>query len=258
MSINKFGYRTSAVNDTDFDDKILSELDNFVKSNGGSMTGTLNMNKNRIMNLANPTDSLDAATKKYVDGIDNKTIFSLRGVNKSINDINTELVKLNVKDSNDNIDVKNKQIKNVAEPTEPNDVITKGYFERMNRFEQREYRLKIPEYNVNTRITGELKLLSTQIQNLYILVGKLTIISDIQTKLLNIAEMTQHFTEYQYLTRCVKYIQCDPVTVDQFLNQTIVDILIRDNNIFLVAGIDQIRNKNCLEFNDVIYLSTRV
>jgi hypothetical protein len=258
MSINKFGYRTSAVNDTDFDDKILSELDNFVKSNGGSMTGTLNMNKNRIMNLANPTDSLDAATKKYVDGIDNKTIFSLRGVNKSINDINTELVKVNVKDSNDNIDMKNKQIKNVAEPTEPNDVITKSYFERINRFEQREYRLKIPVYNDKT-ITGELKLLSTPIQNLYILVGKLTIISNVQTKILNIAEMTHHFTEYQYLTRCVRYIQCDdPVTVDQFLNQTIVDILIKDNNIFLVSGINQIRNKNCLEFNDVIYLSTRV
>jgi hypothetical protein len=129
----------------------------------------------------------------------------------------------------------------------------------MNRFEQREYRLKIPEHNINTRITGELKLLSTPTQNLYILVGKLTIISDIQTKLLNIAEMTHHFTEYQYLTRCVKYMQCDdPVTVEQISNQTIVDILIRDNNIFLVAGINQIRNKNCLEFNDVIYLSTRV
>ena len=258
MTINKFGFRTSAVNDSDFDDKMLLELDNFVKSNGGSMTGTLNMIKNRIMNLANPTESLDAATKKYVDRIDNKTSFALRGVSKSINDINTELVKLNVKDSNDNIDGKNKQIKNVAEPTEPNDVITKSYFERMNRFEQREYKLKIPVYN-QTSITGELKLLSTQIQNLYILIGKLTIISSVQTKFLNIAEMTHHFTEYQYLTRCVKYIQCDnPVTVNQFLNQTIVDILIKDNNIFLVAGIDQIRNNNCLEFNDVIYLSSRV
>jgi hypothetical protein len=75
---NKFGFRTSAVNDSDLDDKMLLELDNFVKSNGGSITGTLNMNKNRIMNLANPTESLDAATKKYVDRIDNKTSFALR------------------------------------------------------------------------------------------------------------------------------------------------------------------------------------
>ncbi len=251
MAINKFGFRTSAVNDSDFDDKILLELDNFVKSNGGSMTGTLNMNKNRIMNLANPTESLDAATKKYAD---NNTRLGLNAVKTYID---TELVKLNVKDSNDNIDGKNKQIKNVAEPTEPNDVITKSYFERMNRFEQREYKLKIPVYN-QTSITGELKLLSTQIQNLYILIGKLTIISSIPTRLLNIAEMTNHFTEYQYLTRCVKYIQCDDPTVNQFLNQTIVDILIKDNNIFLVAGIDQFRNNNCLEFNDVIYLSSRV
>jgi outer membrane receptor for Fe3+-dicitrate len=235
MSINKFGFKTSAVNDSDFDDKMLLELDNFVKSNGGSMTGTLNMNKNRIMNLANPTESLDAATKKYVD---NKTRLGLNAIKTYID---TELVKLNVKDSNDNIDGKNKQIKNVAEPTESNDVITKSYFERMNRFEQREYKLKIPVYE-RTRITGELKLLSTQIQNLYILVGKLTIISDVHTRLLNIAEMTHYFTEYQYLTRCVRYIQCgDPVTVNQFLDQAIVDILIKDNNIFLVSGMDQIK-----------------
>jgi hypothetical protein len=71
--------------------------------------------------------------------------------------------------------------------------------------------------------------------------------------------VTHHFTDYQYLTRCVRYIKCyEPATIDQFLHRTIVDILIKDNNIFLVSGIDQIRNKNCLEFNDVIFLSNRV
>jgi hypothetical protein len=71
------------------------------------------------------------------------------------------------------------------------------------------------------------------LQNLYILVGKLTIVSDIQTKLLNTAEITHHFTEYQYLNLCVRYVKCDdPVAVEQFLHQTIVDILIKDNNIF--------------------------
>ncbi len=86
------------------------------------------------MNLANPTDSLDAATKKYVDRIETKTRASFSSLKTSIDNINTELVKLNVKDSNDNIDMKNKQIKKVAEPTESNNVITKSYFERMNRF----------------------------------------------------------------------------------------------------------------------------
>ena len=57
--------------------------------------------------------------------------------------------------------MKDKQIKNVAEPTEPNDVVTKVYLEKMNTFEQKEYILKIPDYE-NTKITGELKLLSTQ------------------------------------------------------------------------------------------------
>jgi hypothetical protein len=57
--------------------------------------------------------------------------------------------------------------------------------------------------------------------------------------------MANRFTEYQYLIRCVKYIKCNkPVTVDQFLHQfyiyTIVYILIKDNNIFLIEEIDQI------------------
>ncbi len=39
--------------------------------------------------------------------------------------------------------MKNKQIKNFAEP---NDVITKIYFEKINSFEKREYKLKIPKY----------------------------------------------------------------------------------------------------------------
>jgi hypothetical protein len=193
---------------------MLLELDNFVKPNVGSLTGTLNMNKNRIMNLAYPTDSFDAATKKYVYRIETKIRLGFNNIKTSIDSINAELLKLNAKDSDDNIDKKNKQIKNFAELPEPNDVITKSYFEKMNKFEQKEYKLKIPEYN-STRVSCELKLLATQISNLYILVGKLTIISDIQTQFLNIAEMKHHFTENQYLTRCVRYIKYDdPETVE--------------------------------------------
>jgi hypothetical protein len=104
MSTNKLCFRTLAVNDTDLDNKMLLELDNFVKSNGGTMTGTLNMNKNRIMNLANPTYSYDAATKKYVNIIETKTRAGFSSLKTSIDNINTELVKIILKDSNDNID----------------------------------------------------------------------------------------------------------------------------------------------------------
>ena len=265
MSINKFGYRLSNTNDTDLDQKMISELDNFLKSTGGTMTGALNMNKNRIMDLANPIDSLDAATKKYVDRVDTNIRLTQEAQDKSLGAFKKEIKlsddyfrnEISKLKKFDHTDMKDKQIKNVAEPTEPNDVVTKSYLEKMNTFEQKEYKLKIPDYE-NTKITGELKLLSTENVNLFILVGKIDIISDVQTKLLNIAEMTQHFTDYQYLTRCVRYVQCDePNTINKFLNQSIVDVLIKDNNIFLVSGIEQLKNKNCLEFNCIIHLSSR-
>ena len=84
MSINKFGYRLYNRNDTDLDQKMISELDNFLKSTGATMTGTLNMNKNRIMDLANPIDSLDAATKKYVDRLDTKIRLTKEAQYKSL------------------------------------------------------------------------------------------------------------------------------------------------------------------------------
>lgn len=45
-----------------------SETSNlFLPKSGGSMGGILDMSGNKITNLANPTESLDSANKKYVD-----------------------------------------------------------------------------------------------------------------------------------------------------------------------------------------------
>ena len=116
----------------------------------------------------------------------------------------------------DNLDMKNKQIKNVKDPTEANDVVTKSYLEKMNTFIPKEYKLKIPTYNDKT-ISGEIKLISTKIDNLFILVGKLTITVDVVTKVLNIAEMTQHFTDYQFVFQCVRYEECEKQDVQELL-----------------------------------------
>lgn len=40
---------------------------NALKTDGGSMTGDIDMGANSITNLATPTNDTDAATKKYVD-----------------------------------------------------------------------------------------------------------------------------------------------------------------------------------------------
>ena len=133
------------------------------------------------------------------------------------------------------------------------DVVTKSYLEKKNTFIPKEYKLKIPTYN-DKKIDGELKLISTQIDKLFILVGKLTILANVTTKTLNIAEMT-HFTDYQYVFKCVRYEECNIKTVDQFIKQTLVDILIRDNNIFLFSGIDQFKKNNCFEINTTVYLN---
>ena len=72
MSVNKCGFRFSFTQNDDYYKLMTKELDNFVRSTGASMTGTLNMNNNRIMNLSKPIDSNDAATKKYADRLEKK------------------------------------------------------------------------------------------------------------------------------------------------------------------------------------------
>jgi hypothetical protein len=267
MSINKFGFRVSTDENNDYERNLtINDSYNYVKANGGTMTGTLNMNQNRIMNLANPTAPLDAAPKKYVDRLETKIRKITEGQEKT--DKSLDEFKKDVKQSAeyykneisqlkspDHTDMKNKQIKNVADPTEPNDVVTKSYVDKMNSFIPKEYILEIPTYNDKT-IRGELKLKSTPTDNLYILVGQLTILNDtIITKLLNIAKMKEHFTDYQCILKCVRYEECDKVTVDQYINQTLIDVVIRDNNLFLISGIDQIKKRHCLEFNAVVYLN---
>ncbi len=80
------------------------------------------------------------------------------------------------------------------------------------------------------------------------------------TKVLNIAEMKQHYTELQIEFRCVRYVECEKSeTVSEFLDQSLVDVIIKYNNLFLITGLTNthIKKSNCLEFNTIVYLSEK-
>ena len=76
-----------------------SETSNlFLPKSGGSMGGVLDMNGNKITNLAYPTESLDSANKKYVDDSQMFEIITVKSgkLNNSgnkFNDINMGLTK---------------------------------------------------------------------------------------------------------------------------------------------------------------------
>jgi len=247
MSINKCGFRFNSTQNDDYYKLMTKELTSFVKSTGASMTGTLNMTNNRIMNISKPIDNNDAATKKYVDRLEKK--FNIPEIKTTINDITTSIANINRFDTQGNLNLNNKQIKNVSDPTDLQDVVTKNYL--LNR-PFNSFKLKIPTYE-QTTISGELILLETAVQNFYIIIGKLNINSRITTSILNIAEMTNHYTDYQFITRCVGYVK--PVTVTTLISSTyFLDILIKENNIFLVPGVQLVNQINCLEFNTMIYL----
>lgn len=248
MSVNKCGFRFSFTQNDDYYKLMTKELDNFVRSTGASMTGTLNMNNNRIMNLSKPIDSNDAATKKYADRLEKK--LNIPEIKTTINDVITAVANINKFDGQGNLNLNFKQVKNVSDPIDLQDVVTKNYLENKPLIT---YKLKIPQYE-QTIITGELNLLETAVSNFYILIGKLDINSRITTRILNLAEMTQHYTDYQFITRCVGYVK--PVNINTLINSTyFLDILIKENNIFLVPGIQIVNQISCLEFNTVIYLS---
>ena len=52
--------------------------DMFVNVTGDKMTGILNMSKNRITNIAAPTNKFDCANKGFVDSMKDKTLSALQ------------------------------------------------------------------------------------------------------------------------------------------------------------------------------------
>ena len=93
----------------------------YLKSTGGTMTGTLNMDGNRIMNVQKAIEEMNVVTKEYLEEKE-----------KLVNDIHKKFVQDNFLHSKKAklqsvLDMNNKRIKNVADPTEDGDAVNKKH-----------------------------------------------------------------------------------------------------------------------------------
>ena len=91
---------------------------------GGRMTGVINMGTHEISNLAEPTGNANAATKRYVDGVDT----SVR--NKITQEVATIQNSLATKIGIGEIDQKGQKIVNLGEPAANSDAATKHFVEK--------------------------------------------------------------------------------------------------------------------------------
>ena len=87
---------------------------------------------------------------------------------------------------------------------------------------------------------------------MYILIGFIDILKDMKTRILNVAEMTQHTTFYQFLTMCLKY-DMDLHEAQRYTTQDAMPVFIKNNNVFVDRTNKLYRNWR-LEFNSLVYL----
>ena len=86
-----------------------------------ALGGDLDMRGHKIIVLGNPSNPNDASTKAYVDN-------EIAKIQSGI-DLSDYLKKDGSVAMTGNLDMNNKQIKDMAQPTDDNDVTTKKYFE---------------------------------------------------------------------------------------------------------------------------------
>ena len=165
------------------------DLSPFLKKDGGvPMTGSLNMNGHKIINLAKPTNNNDAANKKYVDDnkVDGSVFLKLDGTGLMTGNLNmnnnriynipnpsgpkqptplayTDLAYLHVDGSNkmtNHLNMNNKKITYLKTPTSNSDAATKLYVDNKSTNSQD---LK---KNGSVPMTGSLNMSGHKITNL--------------------------------------------------------------------------------------------
>ena len=125
---------------------------NFVRRDGSNdVGGDISMNNHKLVNLSEPTEAQDAATRGYVKNFTRNNFLKIDGTNNMEGDLNAASPKIiNLSDPTDDGDVINKRylesktnnflrrdggelnlsnnkIVNVANPTSDQDAVTKHY-----------------------------------------------------------------------------------------------------------------------------------
>ena len=102
-------YGSSAANKNYVDAKIPADLSHIVKKTGDRMSGDLDMDSNKIINVGiNPADDTSAVPKSYIDAFFSTTV---------LNPMSADLY------------MSNHQIKQLKTPTSPQDAVNKKYFD---------------------------------------------------------------------------------------------------------------------------------
>ena len=141
MSVDKFGRQSSSQSSAMAPGASVRYVNNnFIRRDGSNdIEGELSMNNHKLVNLSEPTEVQDAATRGYVKNFTRNNFLKIDGTNNMEGDLN----------------VNNHNIINLSDPVDDGDVITKSYLESTsNNF------LKI---NGSNHMRGDLNLANSKI-----------------------------------------------------------------------------------------------
>ena len=115
MSVDKFGRQSSSQSSAMTPGASVRYVNNnFIRRDGSNdIEGELSMNSHKLVNLSEPTEAQDAATRGYVKNFTRNNFLKIDGTNNMEGDLN----------------VNNHNIINLSDPVDDGDVITKSYLE---------------------------------------------------------------------------------------------------------------------------------